>query len=344
MKIGIAFDLKEASAITDGPDDLQEEFDHPATIAAIADALRLRGHTVIELGDGRGLVEKLLADRPDLVFNIAEGVGQSRSREARVPAVCELLGIPYTHSDPLALAVALDKDLTRRLVESHEVLVPEGIVVTMPAGRYDGDYQDLLQIFDQSGLNLPVIAKPVSEGSSKGIHRHCLIRRREDFGPVLAQLGNDYHQPILVEEFIEGDEVTVGILGGAEPRVLGVMKIIPKTPTESFVYSLEVKRDFRRLVDYQCPVDYPVDTRLAIETAALAAYEILGCQDVARVDFRVRDGVPFFLEINPLPGLDPSSSDLVIMAGLLGISHAQLVGMILEEALQRLGIPEHPAS
>src|SRR3954454_5836447 len=128
MHIGIAFDLKpDAPATPDLPDDWAEEFDSPVTVHAIAAALQARGHTVTELGDGRGLVEKLLANPPDLVFNIAEGEGVGRSREARVPAVCEMLGIPYTGSDPLTLSAALDKDVARRLVAAAGVPVPAGL-------------------------------------------------------------------------------------------------------------------------------------------------------------------------------------------------------------------------
>src|SRR5947209_12155869 len=152
MHIGIAFDLKADRPAAPGlPDDWQEEFDSPDTVAAIAAALRRRGHRVSELGDGRGLVEGLLADPPELVFNIAEGEGVGRSREARVPAVCELLGVPYTGSDPLTVAAALDKDVARRLVASAGVKVPAGAVVIAPG--------------DPVAVPFPAIVKPAWEGS-----------------------------------------------------------------------------------------------------------------------------------------------------------------------------------
>src|SRR5262245_16595829 len=141
MRIGIAFDLKPDAPIpADGPDDLHEEFDSPLTVRAIADVFRSHGHTVSELGNGRPLVEALLKNPPDLVFNFAEGTGVSRSREARVPAVCEMLGVPCSGSDPLALAVSLDKDMTRRVAESLGVTVPKGITLGPPPGDYDGDF------------------------------------------------------------------------------------------------------------------------------------------------------------------------------------------------------------
>src|SRR5947209_8189124 len=132
MRVGITYDLKvedsQANA-ADLPDDLQEEFDSPATVEAIADALRGLGHEVGLLGDGRELVERLLADPPDFVFNLAEGQGVGRSREARVPALLEMLGIPYSGSDPLTLAVTLDKECAKRLVGSAGVTVPRGVVI-----------------------------------------------------------------------------------------------------------------------------------------------------------------------------------------------------------------------
>src|SRR5687767_5552421 len=167
MRIGIAFTLKPDGPLPAGaPDDLHEEFDSPVTVRAVGDVLRGLGHEVRELGDGKPLLDALLRDPPDFVFNFAEGTGTSRSREARVPAVCEMLGIPYTGSDPLALAVALEKDVTRRLAADAGVTVPKGVTLRPPPEPYDGDFAEFLPLLAESGLPLPVIAKPVFEGSS----------------------------------------------------------------------------------------------------------------------------------------------------------------------------------
>jgi D-alanine-D-alanine ligase len=336
MHLGLAFDLKPDGPPPPGaPDDAHEEFDAPATIAAIAAVLRGLGHRVTLLGDGKELLGKLLAEPPDLVFNFAEGVGTSRSREARVPAVCEMLGIPYTGSDPLAQAVALEKDLTRRLAADAGVTVPKGILLRPPPGGYDGDFAEFRPILEEAGLPLPVIAKPAFEGSSKGIRNRCLVERVEDLGPTVAELWAGYGQAVLVEEFISGDEVTVGLLGNDPPEVFGVMRIRPKTAVERFVYSLEYKRDFLRLIDYECPAKLAPGVTAAVEAAALSVWDALGLRDVARLDFRVRDGVPYFLEVNPLPGLNPAVSDLCIMADLIGVSHAELIGKIVAAATAR---------
>jgi D-alanine-D-alanine ligase len=156
---------------------------------------------------------------------------------------------------------------------------------------------------------------------------------------VVASLQQDHGQPVLLEEFVEGDELTVGVLGNEPPRALGIMRVLPTRPDRRFIYSLEVKRDYVRQVSYECPAALPPDATRAVTGAALAAYHVLGCRDVSRLDFRLRGGVPYFLEVNPLPGLNPESSDLVILAGRLGLSHARLIEAILQAALERLARP-----
>ncbi|VTR98839.1 D-alanine--D-alanine ligase family protein [Tuwongella immobilis] len=338
MKIGLAFDLRANQPPLDGskPDDWYEEFDSAETIAAIRRVLESLGHTVMELGNGRGLVEKLLQTPPDLVFNLAEGEGTSRSREARVPAVCEMLNIPYIGSDPLTLGAALDKEVARNLVEGQEVLVPEGITLMFPEREYDGDYAEFPPLLEESGLSLPLIAKPAWEGSSKGIRKSSLIRTPEEFGPTVVALWKQYSQPVMVEEFIAGDEITVGLIGNNPPRVLGTMRIVPKEPTEEFIYSVEVKRDYLNQVNYESPANLPPDEIEAIEYAATVAYETLGCKDFARLDFRLRDGLPYFIEANPLPGLNPVTSDLVLLSKGYGIEFNELIQGILEAGITRL--------
>lgn len=343
MRIGITFDLKVAGPpagvrAEELPDDFQEEYDSPATIEALASVLRGLGHEVVKLGDGRELLEKLLADPPDFVFNIAEGQGVSRSREARVPAVLEMLGIPYSGSDPLTLAVTLDKDCAKRLVASASVPVPPGIVLEPPAqGTSPGP-------FSWPDQQYPAIVKPAWEGSSKGIRNRCLVHNHAELVAVIESLWRDHRQPLLVEEFIVGDELTVGLIGNDTPQVIGVMRVLPIRPTQHFVYSLEVKRDFRAQVTYECPAKLSAAGTAAVERAALTAFRALGCRDVARIDFRLRGDVPYFLEVNPLPGLSPESSDLWLMTEQLGWTYPLLVERILRAALDRQTITTRPTS
>jgi D-alanine-D-alanine ligase len=330
MKIGITYDLKaDLPANADVPDDHQEEFDSPATVEAVASVIRAAGHEVALLGDGPDMLRQVLDNPPDFVFNFAEGVGVSRSREARVPAVLEMLGIPYSGADPLTLAVTLDKDQARRLAQSHGVTVPRGQVFAPDA--------DLGPLRSLASLPYTAIVKPAWEGSSKGIRGKCVVDTPAELADALRER-RDQRQPILVEEFIAGEELTVGIFGNDPPRIIGVMRVMPNQPQERFVYSLEIKRDFTRLVRYECPPRLPAKQVRAVKEAALLVYRCLGCRDVSRIDFRLRDGVPYFLEVNPLPGLNPETSDLVILSRLAGWSYEQLIRSILDAALKRHGL------
>ncbi len=344
------------------PDDFQEEFDSPATIEALASALSGLGHDVSLLGDGRPLIERLLARPPDLIFNFAEGHGIGRSREARVPALLEMLGIPYTGSDPLTMAVTLDKDCAKRLAASAGIAVPQALVLDPdnPDWKIDDHGScarranaatlagsrraDAATLAHFSRLPYPVLVKPAWEGSSKGIRQKCLVKSAENLPEVVEWLQGQQRQPVLVEEYVPGDELTVGVLGNDPPEILGIMRVTPVQPTEHFVYSLEIKRDYRRLVKYECPARLSAEVASRVKEAALTVFNVLGCRDVSRIDFRVRDGIPYFLEVNPLPGLNPQDSDLVIMARLLGWGYERLIEAILGAALHRLDmVPEKTA-
>ena len=333
VKIGFCYTVRSAA---DQHGDCEEEFDSPETIAAIAAALGRLGYEVELLGDGLPLVRRLLAGPlPELVFNIAEGRGISRSREAWAPAVLEMFGVAYTGSDPLTLAATLDKDCAKRLVREAGVAVPAGAMV-------DGSPHDFREKLDV--LAFPLIVKPAFEGSSKGISRTSLVTDRTQLIDAVERCQQIYRQPVLVEEFIDGDELTVGILGNAPPEILGVMRVVPLNPDGPFLYGLDVKRDWRRQVRYEIPARLNLVESNAVKQAALAAYRALGCRDVARIDFRLRDGVPYFLEANPLPGLMPGSSDLVLLAEGMEIDFQELIGRIVAAARERLALADSVTS
>ena len=339
MRIGLTFNIRsaagKASAAGQFPtDDAEEEFDAPETIETIAGVLRSLGNEVDLLGDGEPLLRRLLdGTRPDWVFNFAEGTGIGRSREARVPAVLEMLGIPYSGSDPLTLAVTLDKECAKRLVGDAGVPTPDWLLVDDEA--LASDRKDITEK-KLAALPLPVIVKPAFEGSSKGVFSANLLHERAQLLDTVARLHKDYRQPILVEEFIDGDELTVGLIGNP-PEVFGIMQVVPTQPQAGpFVYSLEVKRDWERLVRYECPAPLSSADTQAVRKAAVDSWRALGCRDFSRIDFRLRRGVPYFLEVNPLPGLNPKSSDLVLMAKALGINYSTLIEKIVGAATKRI--------
>ena len=335
MHIGIAFDLRNESHVEGKPDDWQEELDSPKTIEALRQAIASLGHRVSLLGNGPSLVRKLSdsVDPVDVVFNIAEGTVPSRAREALVPAVCQLLAVPCTGSDPSALGLALDKAWTKRIVQAVGVTVPKGMVV--PPGSSAPSQKAL----DQEGLGIyPLLVKPAWEGSSKGIRTRSVVRSHSELVAAIGECQGSYGQPAMVEEFIEGDEVTVGLLGPGSPWV-GVMRILPRTPGESFVYSLEVKRNWQEMVRYESPAQLAPEVIEQIKNHAIRVWNELGLRDISRMDFRVRNGKePVFLEVNPLPGLDPVTGDLCILSKGHGITHAEILQRVISSCAMRHGL------
>jgi D-alanine-D-alanine ligase len=326
MIIGLCYDLKSAVNGQYDVDDALEEYDSPETVEFIASALESRGHEVVRLGGGEQFLDNIRREKVDIVFNIAEGRGSYRSREAQVPAVLEMLDIPYTGSDPQCLTVCLDKPVTKKLVAAEGVITPKWLVI---------DNGENLKNIPWEGIDFPVIVKPAYEGSSKGIRLTSIAHDINEVVGEVETLLQNYRQPVMVEKFIEGDEVTVGIVGNSPPEIVGMMRVLPKSKVEHFVYSVEVKRDYLNQVEYECPVALPGDVIAGLETAGLKIFETLGCRDFSRIDFRVgRNGIPYFIEINPLPGLG-SYSDLIIMALKMGWTHDGLINAVLDAALQR---------
>lgn len=326
MRIGLSYDLKTAITGQYTVDDALEEYDSQETVEIITAAFESRGYDIIKLGGGEQFLDNVRREKVDIVFNIAEGRGGYRSRESQVPSVLEMLDIPYTGSDPQCLAVCLDKHVTKKLAATEGIITPKWLVI-------DGD-EDFYKI-SREELPFPVIIKPAYEGSSKGIRLTSIAYDEIEAAEEVSKLLHDYRQPVMVEEFIDGDEVTVGVVGNSPPKLVGIMRVLPKKRIEHFVYSVEVKRDYLNLVEYECPVDLPDDVIAGLESTSMKVFKTLGCRDFSRVDFRVsRDGTPYFIEINPLPGLG-SYSDLVIMALKLGWTHDRLINAVLDAALQR---------
>ncbi len=328
MRIGLSYNVKPANPPAHLPEDAFEEYDSEATVGHLCEALSSLGHHVVRLGAGPGIIDALRQGRPDIVFNIAEGEG-GRCREAHVPALLEMLGIPYVGSDPLTLCVTLDKPVAKRIVASEGFPTPKFRVFRSA------------EAFTDAGLAFPVIVKPAFEGSSKGVRLSSRATSPPQAREMVRFVTGTYRQDAIVEEFVSGPEVTVGILGNESPRVVGVMEIAPKKMRhEEFVYSLEVKRDWENQVEYRCPPPFPRATVAEIERCALGIHRLLGCRDFSRIDFRLdAKGVPQFIECNPLPGMSPGYGDLPIMSDRMGMSYLSLVSEVLSHALSRQEVP-----
>ncbi len=327
MRIGLSCDLKETIPVEQNShDDALEEYDSSETVEFIAAALEAKGHSVVMLGGGNEFLDNIRREQVDIVFNITEGRGNYRSREAQVPSILEMLDIPYTGSDPQCLAICLDKPLTKKLVAADGISTPKWLTITSG--------EEFSQI-SRDGFPFPAIIKPAHEGSSKGIRLTSLAYSANQVQEEAHRIFECYRQPVMVEEFIDGDEVTVGIIGNSPPEIMGIMRVLPKRKDNHFIYSLEVKRDYLNLVEYECPARLGEKVLNEIAISSLKVFKALGCRDFARIDFRVSpEGIPYFLEINPLPGLG-SYSDLVIMSIKMGWTHEALINAVLEAALDR---------
>jgi D-alanine-D-alanine ligase len=323
VKIGMTYDLRDDYLAEGYGEEETAEFDHPATIAAIEGALRELGYETDRIGHIRVLAKRLTAgERWDLVFNIAEGL-RGFGREAQVPTLLDAYDIPYTFSDPLILTLTLHKGMTKRVIRDLGIPTPEFAVIESPE--------------EIAGIRLPfpLFAKPVAEGTGKGVTAASKITDRSGLERICRALLKTFCQPVLVETFLPGREFTVGIIGsGGEAFAPGVLEVHFTEKAEKEVYSYINKEDWHGRIEYRLAAD--AMARLAEETA-LAAWRGLGCRDGGRIDLRAdANGIPHFMEVNPLAGLRPDHSDLPILCDLAGMPYRELIAGIMHSALKRL--------
>lgn len=324
VRVGLAFNLRRTAASGNDGLDVEAEYDTAETVGAVKEALASYGHEVVELEATPELPALLPAAGVDVVFNIAEGVA-GRFREAQVPALVELLGIPYTGSDPTSLSLCLDKALAKRLVSQAGYKTPHALVMTTGKERLP------------KGLTFPVIVKPVAEGSSKGIVERSVVESEAELRETARKVIERYRQAVLVETFLPGREFTIALLGEKRPRVLPPMEIVFLNQNEKHpVYSFSNKfQDVQ--VKGEVPAQIDDGLKRELERMGRGIFSVLSCRDVARLDFRCDDkGRPHFIECNPLPGLSPGFSDLCLIAEAAGMSYRALIGEILSPALRRL--------
>jgi D-alanine-D-alanine ligase len=350
LHVALLANLKKDAPLLPGmPEDYWADLDSEHTIAAITDALQQQGHRVTFLEGDVTLYDRLREVQPDICFNICEG-HFGDAREAQVPAILEMLRIPYTGSKVLTLALALDKPMTKRVLTFHGLPTPP------------------FQVFERSNepldpaLTFPLFVKPSRQGTGIGISAQSIVQDEAELRLQLRNMLRTYEEPVLAERFISGRDITAGMVGNLvppvawrvpedeeAPRVQRGLSFLPPleidlgvyAQEEGGVYTYHAKVALADKLNYICPARLTPDQVEELNWLAAATFRVTGCLDVARVDFRLdeADGeTPYILEINPLPGLSPGISDLVIEADAGGISHAELVNMILDEALERYGI------
>ena len=327
MRIGLTYDLR-SDYLREGYS-LEEtaEFDKEETIEGLEAAIRANGHKPERIGHARALIARLAkGERWDLVFNIAEGM-RGIAREAQVPAILDVYGIPCVFSDAAVLTLCLHKGYTKAVLR-------EAGVATAP-------FKVIERASDIASVDMPypLFVKPVAEGTGKGVSPKSIVRTKAELKPAVTELLEKFKQPVLVEPYLSGREFTVGILGhGANTRTIGAMEVHLLKGAEQGLYSYSNKENFEGRVEYSLATD-----ALAKEAERVAreAWIALGCRDGGRADLRAgSDGKVYFLEVNPLAGINPTISDLVILWKMKGGTYNQLIGEILKEAIGRMEKPK----
>ena len=325
ITVGLTFDLKDDYLRIGYSHEEVAEFDSIETIDTLDDTLTSLEYEVIRIGNLFGLVKFLNSGkRCDIVFNICEGM-YGIAREAQVPCLLDAYRIPYVFSEPDVLNFTLDKALTK-------LVLKEAGILTAP-------YQVIHRMEDTEKIELdyPLFVKPVAEGTSKGIDGHSLVENESDLIKAVSYLFETFKQPVLVESFLPGREFTVGVLSsGDESRAIGAMEIILNEKTPHPIYSYSVKKDWEKYVSYRI-----ADDPVAIECVeqAVRIWKIIKGKDAGRIDFRLdSQGRPNFIEVNPLAGLNPTYSDLPILARLKGIDYKEIITDIMDSAIKRAGL------
>ena len=349
FRVALLANLKVNAPKFEGmPEDQWDDLDSEKTVNTLVDAIRAGGNSCEFLEGDISLLDTVRKIKPDICFNICEG-HFGDAREAQVPAILEMLQIPYTGSKVLTLALALDKPMTKRVLSYHELPTPA--------------FQSIERIDEplNEDMIFPLFVKPSREGTGMGVSGKSIVHNEQELYEQVSYIINRYKQSALVERFIEGREVTVGVIGNLvgpvsrrlpedeeAPRIQAGLRFLPPmevnlTPFETtdVVYSNRLKVALADQLDYLCPA--PLDAEMVDELNWLTAavFRVTGALDVSRVDFRLdmhNDWKPYILEINPLPGLSPGVSDLVIEAAAEGVDHTYLVNMILDTALKRYGM------
>lgn len=329
MKIAITYNLKKKDDTK--PADYFSECDSEETINAIIAALKSNGHTVDAIDvQYPNLLSYFRKNRVDMVFNIAEGMS-GRYRESEVPAVLDYFNIPYTGSNTFALALALNKGLTKKILSVESVPTPKFQIFSRGTEPLD------------AALKFPLIVKPNREGSAKGIGSSNVVHTPEALYRKVRELIMDYKQEALVEEFIDGKELTVGILENGAAVVLPILEIDFSGCAKSgeYFYSWKMKefqgnKEMGLVPAFHCPARLDQATEKLVKDTALRTHRAVGCFDISRTDIRLsRENIPYVLEINPLPGLNPRDSNFPLMAYAAGMKYEDLIEAIVKSASQR---------
>jgi len=325
MKIGIAFNLRKSES------EKNAVYDSPITIEALKKALQAKGHQVkLYEVNSKALFYDLALERPQIVFNMAEG--NSIFGEVYVPIILDELKIPYTGSSPVGISLALNKVAMKRTLETIGLPVPKLYQVV-------SSLKDSIQPINE----FPVIVKPIFEGASIGISSKSICFNFEQVQKVASKVLERLKKPIMIEQFIDGTEVTVGVLGNFPPQVFPPMEIDfsplnkKETKASGGIQTFKFKTDYSEKASYYLPARFPPEVLSRITDTVAKAFTVLNLRDITRFDVRVdHSGTPYVLEANAIVGLEPNHSDFPRIYKFLNKTYDDLINDILEAALERL--------
>ena len=311
----------------DAPADALAEVDDAKYIKAYEEGIKLVGCDVIshEGAPDLSVIPWLREHQPDFCFNVCEGF-YGESREAHMPSILEMMGLKYSGPAPLGAALSQDKPMTKRVLQYHGLPTPQFQVF-----HHADDALD-------AGLTYPLFVKPQHEGTGMGIKNDSMARNEKQLRSYVDFVLRKYRQPALVETFVEGRDITCGLIGnGDDVFFLPTSEVdysnFPKDLEP--IYGVTQKNELEHL--YLCHIPARITDAQTQEIKRLThqTFFVTGCRDYARVDFRLTpEGELSILEINGLPGITPRS-DMTLMAKTIGISHAEMVAMVMRAALKR---------
>ena len=323
MLVGITYDLKSDYIAEGYTEEEVAEFDNIDTIEGIENALHKNGYETDRIGNVKSLINKILSGKKwDIVFNICEGLN-GIGREAQVPAILDIYNIPYIFSDVMVLSLTLHKGMTKRAIRDLGIPTPDFAIIE--------NEDDIKKI----NLPYPLFAKPIAEGTGKGISPTSKINNFEELKSASISRLKEFKQPVLIETFLPGREFTVGIVGTSqEAKPVGIMEVCYRDNEKSKIYSYHNKSNYKDFINYSVPEKKIIDMCYDI---ALKSWIGIGCRDAGRIDLRLdSNGIPNFIEVNPLAGLNPVHSDLPILSYKAGLNYNDLIKMIMDSAIKRI--------
>lgn len=326
MKIAIVTDDSRTKYLKDIEGEY-EDAQKARTIKSLKKTIS-KNYECIDLIFDEDLVENLKSKKIDLVFNLCNGI-VGASRLSQLPALLEFAEIPYTGSKPLGHALAYNKIYAAKTFKADDIPTPKFTHI------------NFIEELEDIKMDYPLFIKPADEGSSRGIYQDNIVNNKFELYTIVEKLIKRYNTPIMVMEYIQGTEFTVGVIGNGE-KVLPIVEVdFSNLPKDFYrIHSFEVKNQYQDCVRYHIPGRLGDHLQEEIKKIAIDVFNSLALKDYCRMDIILRDNIFYVIEVNSLPGLEKGYSDICKMADVEGIGYDGLINNIIDSAKKRYNM--HP--